>query len=52
MQRIWILGPVLLLGQILSAEREFLQGLINEKEYGAVKNRVLAATIKLVNIAR
>ncbi|MBK8564196.1 MAG: hypothetical protein IPN76_12875 [Saprospiraceae bacterium] len=38
----------LLLGQIVSGEREFLQGLLNEKEYGAIKNRVLAAALKLM----
>jgi hypothetical protein len=39
---------IMLLGQIRGAEREFLQGLFNEKEFGAVKNRVLAATVKLL----
>ncbi len=38
----------LLLGQIVGAEREFLQGLIGEKEYASVKNRVSAAALKLL----
>lgn len=38
----------LLLSQFVGAEREFLQGLIDEKEYAALKNRVSAAALKLM----